>query len=195
MSASGEGAGSAWSEQETTAPAKRVITPMTPLAEDFQPGPFDVICSRGSAARKHPGNLYFVGLIAANCDRYIKSDCKLAKSMIVTDMLDTIRRNSPNGGFVKLDGSGRWCETGDHLAREKIGQCFRDRLHTMYSSSSKAKLQKRRQKGLMLQSIVPDPTSTGTSTGTTFKTSAIITSPESPVEKVAPAASAAPGKD
>lgn len=127
--------------------AKR-IEPMTPLAPGFSPGPFDVICSRGSAAKRHPGNVYFVALIERNCERYTKTTCKLAKSMVVTEMLDTVRRNSPNGGFVKKNDEGIWCETGDHLAREKIGQCFRDRLHTLYSSSSKAKLEKRRVKFL-----------------------------------------------
>lgn len=32
-----------------------------------------------------------------------------------------------------------WYETGDHLAREKVGQCLRDMLSSQYRSSSKAK--------------------------------------------------------
>ena len=118
--------------------------PMTPLGHDFQPGPFDVICSRGSAPRKHPGNIWFVSLVEQNCERYISAEGKMAKSVIVSEILDIVRKNSPGGGFIKMDEDNRWCETGDHLAREKIGQCFRDRLHTRYSSSSRAKLEKRR---------------------------------------------------
>jgi len=118
--------------------------PMTPLAIDFEPGPHDVICSRGSLPKKHPGNIWFVSLVEQNCERYIQAEGKMAKSIIVSEILDVVRKNSPGGGFVKMDDDGRWCETGDHLAREKIGQCFRDRLHTRYSSSSKAKLEKRR---------------------------------------------------
>eukprot|EP00934_Nitzschia_sp_Nitz4_P000035 Nitzschia sp. Nitz4//scaffold218_size35881//7110//8783//NITZ4_007789-RA/size35881-processed-gene-0.14-mRNA-1//-1//CDS//3329542265//35//frame0 len=120
--------------------------PMTPLAKDFTPGPNDVICSRGKPAREHSGNRYFITLIEKYIEKYTRAVGKLGKSMIVTEILDTIRQRSPNGGFVKLNANGQWCEAGDHLAREKIGQCFRDRLHTKYSSSSKAKLVKRRQR-------------------------------------------------
>ncbi len=124
-------------------PGKK-FEPMTPLASNFEPGPYDVICSRGSLPKKHPGNIWFVGLVEQNCERYIRAEGKMAKSIIVSEILDIVRKNSPAGGFVKMDDDGQWCETGDHLAREKIGQCFRDRLHTRYSSSSKAKLEKRR---------------------------------------------------
>lgn len=135
-------------ESKVSSRTMKRIEPMTPLAPGFQPGPFDVICSRGSAAKNHAGNKFFVQLIERNCQRYTQTTCKLAKSMIVSEMLDTVRRSSPEGGFVKQDADGTWCETGDHLAREKIGQCFRDRLHTMYASSSKSKLEKRRLKSL-----------------------------------------------
>lgn len=122
----------------------RRMEPMTPLEPEFKPGPFDVICCRGSGPKSHPGNKYFVTLVEQNCERYIQAKGKMAKSVIVSEILDVVRKNSPSGGFVKKNDVGRYCETGDHLAREKIGQCFRDRLHTRYSSSSKAKLQKRR---------------------------------------------------
>lgn len=135
------------STDDQDGPSKKLVKkfePMTPLAPDFEPGPYDVICSRGSLPKKHPGNIWFVSLVEHNCERYIRAEGKMAKSIIVSEILDIVRKNSPGGGFVKTDDDGRWCETGDHLAREKIGQCFRDRLHTRYSSSSKAKLEKRR---------------------------------------------------
>lgn len=119
----------------------RKFEPMTPLGPDYQPGPFDVICSRGSVPRKHAGNQWFISLVEQNCERYVQASGKMAKSLIVSEILDIVRSN---GGFVKQDEDQQWCETGDHLAREKIGQAFRDRLHTNYSSSSKAKLEKRK---------------------------------------------------
>ena len=131
-------------KERTYRKAVKKFEPMTPLAVDFEPGQYDVICSRGSLPKKHPGNIWFVSLVEQNCERYIQAEGKMAKSIIVSEILDIVRKNSPGGGFVKMDDDGRWCETGDHLAREKIGQCFRDRLHTRYSSSSKAKLEKRR---------------------------------------------------
>lgn len=37
-----------------------------------------------------------------------------------------------------------WYQVSEHHAREKIGQCFRDRLHAEYRSSSKAKIARRK---------------------------------------------------
>ena len=130
--------------------------PMAPLAKDFVPGPFDVICCRGKQPKYHPGNMFFTKLVEDNCQRYTETEARMEKSLIVSEILDTVRRKSPHGGFVKQNSEGRWCETGDHLAREKITQCFRDRLHTRYSSSSKAKLERRRSSKNLEESISPE---------------------------------------
>ena len=83
--------------------------------------------------------------MAANLDRYSEASTKLEKSTIVSSILQTVRSQSPEGGFIKLDpASGTWQEVGDHLAREKVGQTIRDALHSNYRSSTKAK-KKRRQ--------------------------------------------------
>ena len=77
-------------------------------------------------------------------ERYNAATTKQEKSRIVSDIVDTIRQASPDGGFVKLDPlTGSWREVGDHLAREKVGQTLRDSLHTKYSSSTKAKKERR----------------------------------------------------
>lgn len=49
------------------------------------------------------------------------------------------------GGFVR-NIAGEWFDVGDRNAREKIGQAFRDSLHTKYKSSTKAKASIRRQR-------------------------------------------------
>jgi hypothetical protein len=41
--------------------------------------------------------------------------------------------------------NGRWFEVGDSVAREKIGQCMRDQLHSKYKSSTKAKQGRRKE--------------------------------------------------
>jgi hypothetical protein len=56
----------------------------------------------------------------------------------VSSVVEWFRKASPNGGFVK-EMNGVWYEVGDHLAREKVGQALRDRLHGQYKSSTKAK--------------------------------------------------------
>ena len=68
----------------------------------------------------------------------------MKKSVIVSEIVDFVRSNSPNGGFVKQDEvTGEWYEVGTYLAREKTSQAFRDSLHLQYKSSTKAKKRRR----------------------------------------------------
>lgn len=97
----------------------KVVGTMTPLSDTFAPGPFDVICSRGKTAKNHPGNQYYVSVIQEYSERYANTEGKLGKSLIVSEIIDTIRRNSPAGGFVRKDGE-KWFEVGDWTAREKV---------------------------------------------------------------------------
>jgi len=117
---------------------------MTLLSKDFKPGPFDVICARGKHAKEHTGNHRFRQIIEMSLLKYDKAGTKLEKSLIVSSIVDSVRQASPDGGFVKEE-NGRWYEVGDHIAREKVGQCLRDSLHTKYKSSTKAKKSRRKQ--------------------------------------------------
>lgn len=77
-------------------------------------------------------------------DKYSAATTKQEKSRIVSDIVDTIRQSSGDGGFVKLDPlTGTWRLVSDHHCREKVGQTLRDALHTKYSSSTKAKKRRR----------------------------------------------------
>lgn len=97
---------------------------MRRLPSTFQgPGPNDVICARGKRALHHHGNRVFRALIQANLKQYSEAATKLAKSLIVSAIVDTVRQSSPDGGFVKQEG-GVWYEVGDHIAREKCGQRY-----------------------------------------------------------------------
>ena len=96
---------------------------VTPLAEGFQPGPMDVICARGKRAFNHSGNRRFRALITERLESYSKAGSKLEKSVIVSEIVDSVREASPDGGFVKEE-RGHWFEVGDHNAREKIGQRY-----------------------------------------------------------------------
>ena len=96
---------------------------MKSLALKFTPGPLDVICAPGKDARNHAGNIKFRNRIQANVEKYSKASSKLEKSTIVSSIVDKIRQDSPNGGFVKKDiETGNWYEVGDQMAREKVGQ-------------------------------------------------------------------------
>ncbi|CAB9508191.1 Nitrilase family, member 2 [Seminavis robusta] len=117
------------------------------LAADFLPGPWDVICARGKKAHDHEGNVRLRAMVDQHQEEYGKCTSKHEKSKIVSYIVNTIRKEASyhNGGFVKnIDGI--WYEVGDRAAKEKIGQTFRDMLHTKYSSSTKAKARVRVQR-------------------------------------------------
>ena len=91
------------------------------LPADFVPGSFDVICARGKVPFSHSGNMKFRQLIEETYHEYSKATTKSEKSDTVSKVVDKIRHNSPNGGFVKFC-DGKWYEVSDRLAREKVGQ-------------------------------------------------------------------------
>ena len=122
---------------------KASASAMTPLSPNFTPGPCDVICARGKEAKQHPGNQRYRAIIQKTLDRYAEASSRYEKTVIVTDVVEAIRAASPDGGFVKQE-NGVWYEVGDHLAREKTGQVFRDSLSSLYRSSTKAKRSRRK---------------------------------------------------
>lgn len=124
------------------------------LPENFEPGEFDVVCSRGKWAMNSPGNIRYRSIIRENLQKYSTTTTKQEKSAIVSEIVDSIQALSPQGGFVR-SVNGRWHIVTDHIAREKTGQSFRDLLHTQYRSSTKAK--RRRQKEKDLKQTQPKP--------------------------------------
>ena len=116
-----------------------------PLPCNFKPGPFDVICARGKIALEHPGNQRLRALVKQNLPVYSSSKCKFQKSRVVSNIVSSIQSASPEGGFVKCENDV-WCRVSQRHAREKVGQAFRDTLHTKYSSSAKAKAKSRKEK-------------------------------------------------
>ena len=96
----------------------------------------DVICARGLAAKNHAGNKRLRQLVQINLRAYSLTNTRQDKSKIVTDILEYIK--GKGGDFVRLV-DGKYQSVGDHLAREKIGQMFRDNLSNQYKSSTKAK--------------------------------------------------------
>lgn len=92
------------------------------LGDDYRPLPNDVICQRGHEAKNWPGNQTFRYLVQSNLERYQSAESKKDKTMIVSSIVDSIRSTSPPGKFVRKQKDGRWYETGDDFAREKVGQ-------------------------------------------------------------------------
>ena len=100
------------------------------LPDGFEPGPWTVMCGRGRDCYNNIGNRRFRILIDLNLPKYASAKTKMAKSVVVMNVVDIIREsNGGYGGFVKRDHrTKQWCEVGDDAAREKVGQQFRAAL-------------------------------------------------------------------
>lgn len=124
--------------------AKGSVSMMKQLPKGFQPGPRDVICQRGKSAYKH--NQHLREMVQADYqERYSNASSRFQKSLVVSDVVDAVRKNSPDGGFVRCV-DGVYYEVGDTIAREKCGSVFREILNDRYRSSSSAKKRLREQR-------------------------------------------------
>lgn len=115
----------------------------TPLPLDFEPTPYTVLCGRARECFESEGNRRFRVLCNLHLEDYLNAPGKLEKSRIVTKIMRIIRQSSPVGAFVSFE-NGRYYEVSQRTAREKVGGFFRDSLHTVYRSSAKAKLARKR---------------------------------------------------
>lgn len=113
------------------------------LPPDFIPTPHSVVCGRRKECFDAVGNRRLRIVISMFLKQYSEAKSKVAKSVIVSTVLDMIYDATPEGAFVKYE-KGRWYELDEDSAREKTGALFRDCLHTQYRSSAKAKHAKRK---------------------------------------------------
>jgi hypothetical protein len=70
--------------------------------------------------------------------RYLFDATKIEKSFIVTEIIADIRSDSPPGRFLEIDRNQRcWIEIGDLRARQKVGQCFREKTRDNSSEGAR----------------------------------------------------------
>ncbi|CAB9502230.1 Nitrilase family, member 2 [Seminavis robusta] len=120
------------------------------LPKSFSPSINEVIIGRGKKVNNHSGNENFRDLIDSKIHEYEEAENKTAKSAIIFQMLQHIKRGSPEtGGFVKKDAkTKRWYAVEDTAARTTTAQAFRDALSNVYRSSKQYKQKRRwRRKG------------------------------------------------
>ena len=135
------------------------------LGNKYVPGPCAVICGRGKACTSSPGNKKLRAYVDSFAKSYGAAANKEQKSKIVSTIISLIEE--PEGGaFVKF-GESTWWKVDEAYAREKIGNLFRDVLHTKYRSSSKAK-QARKNKAIV-------SSSSSTSSSSSDSTSVVVT--------------------
>lgn len=106
------------------------------LPTGYQPGRFDVLCGRGRKCFYHVGNEHFRDVVKSMIPDYTSASTKKEKGFILSMIVQSIRNKAGIGGFIKQDDNGNWYEVGNHLAREKVSQAFRDALSHKYKSST-----------------------------------------------------------
>ena len=115
---------------------------LIPLPLDYVPSPYDVVCGTGKDARRHEGNKVFQQTLQSYIGKYSATGCKLEKSLLISEIMNSVRNRPSEGGFIKRIGE-RWYSLGTHLSREKVSQGLRDLLHKQYRSSNRAKKRRR----------------------------------------------------
>lgn len=117
---------------------------MIPLPSGFVPAAVDVVVGTGREAKFHSGSGSFLKLLKEQyLERYSNAKSKLDKTLIISEIINAVRENSPTGtGFVKKLGN-RWYQVEEHLCREKASQSLRNLLHKQYRSSVKSKKHRR----------------------------------------------------
>jgi hypothetical protein len=115
------------------------------LPSSFVPGPHHVVCARGKAFWDHEGNQRYRAIVAAATPKYAQSNSKLDKSLIVSEIIQSLQLASGQHDccFVKKKLKGTWVQCSEHFAREKVSQSLRDGLEGQYRSSTKAKKRRR----------------------------------------------------
>mmetsp|Transcript_13996 Transcript_13996/g.19663 ORF Transcript_13996/g.19663 Transcript_13996/m.19663 type:complete len:640 (+) Transcript_13996:143-2062(+) len=83
----------------------------------------DVLCGRGGAALRHPGNQTYRRLVQLNKALYITC-LKAEKLKISKSIVAAIREQ--NGRFLEKDKKGLWYDIGDKKAMEKTSQALRE---------------------------------------------------------------------
>lgn len=130
----------------------------TALPADFEPSDWTVICGRGKDSFNHGkshslphslwtashrssvGNRRFRILCEIHLGKYKSAANKTEKSSIIASVVDTVRGASKRGSFVKFDTSeNTWYEVEDSVAREKVGQQFRETIMRSTRKEKKAR--------------------------------------------------------
>lgn len=100
----------------------------------------DVLMGRGGRSNHHPGNHFYLALIAETKPKYEKCKQKSQKTRVAQSVVDFINHER-NGRFVELDETERWYVVCNKKARTKAGQALRDQ------NTPEARAEKRKKYG------------------------------------------------
>ena len=115
----------------------------TMLPEEFRPTHYSVQCGRGKLCRTSIGNRRLQIIGSMFLQKYSAARNKYEKSIIVSDIISTVKAaTNDHGAFIRFH-NGRWWEVEELVARERVGSILRDSLHAKYRSSTQSKLARR----------------------------------------------------
>lgn len=100
------------------------------IATIAEPNENDVLCGRGNNSNRHPGNIHFRELIAANKVFY-STLTKKEKMLVARQIVDIIHHGTdPPGRFISRDtmsNDGLWYDIGLPRSLEKTSQALREK--------------------------------------------------------------------
>jgi hypothetical protein len=107
------------------------------LPQGFIPNETDILCGRGKAHAKHPGNIVFMEEIRASLKEYTNAGSRIEKSVMVTSVVNAIIDAGMR--FLKYDTQfNQYVELSSDRAYQKVGHAIRDLIkQTKKSSKSK----------------------------------------------------------
>jgi hypothetical protein len=107
------------------------------LETDFQSPGYSVLFCGGKDSANNVGNRRFESMCSMYIDRYSRTDSKLAKSTIVSEIITAFRQ--AGGNYFKHKKGACCFEVEDQYVRGKVSSVLRNRLHDEYRSSNKSK--------------------------------------------------------
>jgi hypothetical protein len=100
---------------------ERQLLPSPP----YQPNEIDIVCERGHAFGKHPGNKKFAEATRSNLQRYVEAQTRIDKTGVVAQVAYSLKQDGAR--FVKFDNkSKRYHEISEDQAHDKTGHAIRD---------------------------------------------------------------------
>ena len=123
-----------------------------PLPSSYQVSDFDVVCGRGRAHVKRPGNQRFRKIVESHANAYEQATSKIAKTSVLCNIVEEVMAGDKiiPGRFVK-EVDGNWMELPPVAAREKAGHAIRDVLVLQQGATQeqeRKKLYKRQARNL-----------------------------------------------
>jgi hypothetical protein len=118
------------------------------LPSNFRLTPHTVVLGKGKGPKEATGNMRLKELVRESLEEYTGSG-RHGKMLVITRIIDQVQSENvyqgrPAPSFVRFQDDG-WWEVTEKECRIKLSATFRDLLSDKYRSSSKSKVEYRRQ--------------------------------------------------